>query len=37
MTRGLFDKYDNTDEVLKNYLFIEVTEKRGPDLDPDKR
>ena len=31
----LFDKYDNADEVLKDYLLIdEINEKRRPDLDP---
>ena len=30
--KGLFDKHDNADEVLKNYLLIdEANEKRRPD------
>ena len=27
--KGVFDKFDNTDEVLKDFL---LTERRGPDL-----
>ena len=31
---GLFDNYDNTDEVLKDYILIdEVNERRTLDLD----
>ena len=29
--KGLFDIYDNVEEVLKEYLSIEVTERRRPD------
>ena len=32
--KGLFDNSDNTDEVLKNYLPIEVNQRRRPDSDP---
>ena len=31
--KGLFDNYDNADEVLKNYLPIKVNERRRPDLE----
>ena len=33
---ALLDNYDNEDEVLKNYLLIEVNERRRPDIDPNK-
>ena len=29
--KGFFDNYDNADEVLKDYFFVE---RRKPDLDP---
>ena len=32
--KGLFNIYENADEELKEYLLIEVNEKRRPDLDP---
>ena len=31
--KGLFDNYDNADEVLKENLLIEVNERRRPDLE----
>ena len=31
--RGLFDKYDNTDQVMKDYLLVEVNDRRTPDLE----
>ena len=31
--KGLFDNYDNADEVLKDYLLFEVDERRRPDLE----
>ena len=30
---GLFDKKDNANEILKDYLFIEVNGRRTPDLE----
>ena len=33
--KGLFDKYDNADKILKDYLcFGKVNGRRRPDLDP---
>ena len=29
----LFDNYDHGDEVLKEYLLLEVNKRRRPDLD----
>ena len=34
--KGLFDKFDNTDEVLKDYLLTEVNQRRRLYLDPNK-
>ena len=31
--RGLFKRYDDADEVLKECLLIEFNERRRPDLD----
>ena len=31
--KGLFDIYDNADQVLKNILLVEVNDRRTPDLD----
>ena len=31
--KGLFDIYDNADQVLKNILLVEVNDRRRPDLD----
>ena len=30
--KGLFDYYNNTEEVIKDYLLIENSERRRPDL-----
>ena len=32
MIRDFFDNYNNTDEVIKEYLLIENNERRRPDL-----
>ena len=32
--KGLFDNYASADEVLKDYLFVKVNEKRRLDLKP---
>ena len=34
---GLFDKYANADEVLKNLLLIKVNERRRLVFEPNKR
>ena len=31
--KGLFDIYGYANEVLKDYLFTEVNERLGPDLE----
>ena len=31
--RGLFDNYDNADEVTNDYLLIDDNERRRPDLE----
>ena len=31
--KGLFDNYDNADEVLKDYLLIEDEKRCTPDLE----
>ena len=30
--KGFFDNYNNTDEVIKDYLLIEYNERSRPDL-----
>ena len=34
--KGLFDNYENADEVLKDFILLEVNERCRPDLDPNK-
>ena len=30
--KGLFDIYDNADQIIKDYLLVEVNDRRRPDL-----
>ena len=35
--KGFFDSYDNADEVIEDYLFVDdSSERRGPNLDASK-
>ena len=34
--KGLFDNYANADQALKDYLLVEVNDRRRPDLEQNK-
>ena len=31
--KGLFDNYENADQVMKEYLLVEVNDRRRPEID----